>query len=261
MKYKYLFLLLAIAPLVFSSCQKMAGHAVTPSGGTTSGSGAGSGTGVTTGATYHTSTMYSTGPVRVFAKSGEILDTAIIGRFARAYFTGQGSGATYLKGYTGPYNGSAFSIQLGNGTAALTGSGSYISTKTTFTGNDIKMTTKDSIIDFVNDPDDRYMYYFKKDIAKNVATYDVMFTPGQSGNPFNMYVRNYLTDYFATQSGATLLYPLICGTMAIDLAAPGITGTKSVGFIINNKFSGVASTHLKTADTVVFQEFNVVLVK
>jgi hypothetical protein len=261
MKYRYLVLLVVVLPLVFTACQKMAGHAVTPGSGST-GTGSGSGTGgVVTGISYHTSTMYSTSSVRVFTNSGEILDTAIIGRFGRRYFTGQGSGATYLKGYNGPFNGGAFSIQLGNGTATFTDNSSYITTKTKITGNDIRMTTKDSIIDFVVDPDARYMYYIKKDMGKNLPTYDVMFAPGQSGNPFNNYVRNYLTDYYATQSGATLLYPLICGTVAIDLTAPGVTGTNSIGFIVNNKFSGVAGLHLKTADTVVFQEFNVVLVK
>jgi hypothetical protein len=262
MKLRYLLLSVVIVSSVISSCQKIAGHAVTPLGGSSSGSGTGAGTGgVITGTTYHTSTMYNTGPVRVFAKSGEILDTAIIGRFARRYFTGQGSGATYLKGYNGPFNGGAFSIQLGNGTAAITDNSTYIATKTKITGNDIRMTTKDSIIDVLYSSDDVFMFNFKKDLGKNLATYDVLFPPYVNGNPFAGYLRNYLTDYYATQSGVTLLYPMIFGTVAIDLTAPGVTGTSSTGFIINNKFSGVASSHLKTADTVVFQEFNVVLVK
>jgi hypothetical protein len=262
MKHRYLLLLVVIISSVIASCQKIPGHAVTPSGGSSTGTGTGSGTGgVITGTTYHTSTMYNTGPVRVFTKSGEVLDTAVIGRLARAYFTGQGSGNTYLKGYNGAYHDGPFSIQLGNGTAAITDNSTYIATKTKTTGSDIRMTTKDSIIDVLYDPNDVYMYNFKKDMGKNLPTYDVLFAPGQGGNPFNGYARNYLSDYYATQSGVTLLYPTIFGTAVIDTSSPGIIGTTSIGFIMNNKFSGVAGTHLKTTDTVVFQEFNVVLVK
>ena len=203
--------------------------------------------------------MYNTGPIRVFTKSGEILDTGVIGRLARTYFTGSGSGATYLKGYNGVYNGGPFSIQLGNGTAAITDNSTYASTKTTISGNDIRMTTKDSLIDVITDQNDLYMYNFKKDMGKYIPTYDVLFAPGQGGNPFNGYARNYLIDYYATQSGSQLLYPLICGTTVIDTSSPGIIGTTSIGFVINNKFSGATSKQLKTTDTVVFQEFNVVL--
>ncbi|MBW4890611.1 hypothetical protein KXQ82_12820 [Mucilaginibacter sp. HMF5004] len=260
MKYKYPLLLIIIGSLIWASCKKIPGYSIVPGSSTGNGTSTGTG-GVTNGTTYHTSTMYNTGPVRVFSKSGEILDTAIIGRFARRYFTGGGSGSTYLNGYNGPNKQGDFSIQLGAGTAALIMGGGYISTKTKFTGSDIRMTTTDSIIDPLSGNDPLFLYNFKKSLGKYTPTYDMLFSPGQGGNPFSFTVRNYLTDYYATQSGATLLYPLICGTVAVDLTAPGVTGTSSTGFIINNKFSGIGNNGLKTADTVVLQEFNVVLVK
>ena len=264
MKHISIGLLLFIIAGSISACQKIPGHFVTPGASVTvsTGTTGTSGGGITAGTVYNSSSMASTSAVRLFAASGEITDTAVIGRFLR----NNGITNLYMKGYSGPFNaGSPFSIQLGNGTASIIQGGGYISTKTTTTGYDVRMTTKDSIIDIMSDPDKVYLYSVTRDLSKYSPTYDILIPPGQSGNPFSGYLHNYLSDYYVTINGAQLNYPLVFGTVVRHSTTSTAISTLSLGFNFNNKFGGIGNRNLLATsiatDTVVFQEFNVVLTK
>jgi len=253
-----LIILVIITAIGFASCQKIAGHVVSGTGSTTTG---GSTTGGSTSSnTYNSTTISSTTNVRMFASAGEITNAALISSF----LTRNNITNLYVNGQpASPYTGNnGLSIQIAsNNTAALIQGGAYFATKVSYNGGDIKFTRTDTLNDVIGDQGTLDMMALKNGLCKYKAVYDILLPPGNGGNPFSGYLHSYLSEYYATQSGSQLNYPVIFGTVVRITKTPQVFSTSVLGFNMNNRFGGVGNQNLGALDTVVFQEFNVVLTR